>query len=139
MNQVLQPEECISLNQRYRKALQIIAMGNTDPDAMVQIANDVLMDELEITESPKQELLPSEEATKAGQLGDTREWAATVLQHYAEGDKVSDLYDDDGQFASALRVLAGPDFEYPDYSYLTVDQATQKAKRMGQMVQAGTR
>lgn len=61
----------------------------------------------------------------------TRELAKTVLEAYSADVKVADLYDEDNIFAEALRDLAGPDFEYPDYSYLAVGQARVKAERMG--------
>jgi len=65
---------------------------------------------------------------------ETLESAKEVLQRYAGSEKVADLYDDDEKFADALRVLAGSEFEYPDFSYLTVTQAIQKAERMGRQL-----
>jgi hypothetical protein len=57
--------------------------------------------------------------------------AKKVLSRYAPGEKVANLYDDDQDFADALRDLAGPDFEYPDFSWLTVREAATLAERMG--------
>ena len=53
--------------------------------------------------------------------------ARDVLAGYPSKEKVADLYDEDAEFAGALRDLAGPEFEYPDYSWLTVEKAVQKA------------
>ena len=36
-------------------------------------------------------------------------------------EKVADLYDDDEMLREALSTLF-PDFEYPDFSYMTIDQ-----------------
>ncbi|MGX0608633.1 hypothetical protein [Ralstonia pickettii] len=63
------------------------------------------------------------------ELGDSdRDKARAVLSGYGY-QRVADLYDQNPEFASALRVLAGPEFEYPDYSYLLVRQAIAKADR----------
>lgn len=48
--------------------------------------------------------------------------AREVLAGYDAAAKVSDLYDSDHTFASALLDLVGSGFEYPDYSHLTVRQ-----------------
>jgi len=61
---------------------------------------------------------------------ETQEYAKKVLARFAGNERVSDLYDDDEQFANAIRDLAGPDFEYPDFSHLTVSQASKKAEAM---------
>ncbi|MBA9859233.1 hypothetical protein [Ralstonia insidiosa] len=58
-----------------------------------------------------------------------RDKARAVLSGYAY-QRVADLYDQNPEFANALRVLAGPEFEYPDYSYLLVRQAISKADRL---------
>lgn len=57
-----------------------------------------------------------------------RDKARAVLSRYRY-QRVADLYDQDTEFANALRVLAGTEFEYPDYSYLLVRQAISKADR----------
>lgn len=66
---------------------------------------------------------------------ETQEYAKKVLARYAGNEKVAELYDDDEDFANAIRDLAGPEFEYPEFSYLTVAEATKKAEAMGRAVQ----
>ncbi|ABO60221.1 hypothetical protein Bcep1808_7344 (plasmid) [Burkholderia vietnamiensis G4] len=62
-----------------------------------------------------------------------REVARNVLKQYAGVDRVSNLYDSDEKFSAALRDLAGTDFEYPDFSHLSVADAMRKAIRLGSM------
>lgn len=57
-----------------------------------------------------------------------RDAAREILSGYVY-QRVADLYDHDSVFANALRVLVGPEFEYPDYSHLMVRQAISKADR----------
>ncbi|WP_420213372.1 hypothetical protein ACN8ZM_39825 (plasmid) [Burkholderia aenigmatica] len=71
--------------------------------------------------------LPETEVRKI----ETQEFAKKVLARYVGNERVSDLYDDEEQFANAIRDLAGPDFEYPDFSHLTVAEAIKKAEKMG--------
>lgn len=59
-----------------------------------------------------------------------REQAQKALSAYAEKEIVGNLYDADRIFASALVTLAGPAFEYPDFSHLTVVEAKKKAERL---------
>lgn len=67
--------------------------------------------------------------TAAGEQGASdRDKARAVLSGYVY-QRVADLYDENPEFANALRVLAGPEFEFPDYSYLLVRQAIAKADR----------
>ncbi|WP_199032186.1 hypothetical protein [Ralstonia sp. ASV6] len=61
---------------------------------------------------------------------DAHERAKEVLSEYAPKDRVADLYDVDAEFSTALRDLAGPGFEYPDFSWLTVEKAVKKAAEM---------
>jgi len=51
--------------------------------------------------------------------------AKRVLSRYSSGERVADLYDTDHIFAGALNDLVGPDFEYPNYSHLTVGEVLQ--------------
>lgn len=55
--------------------------------------------------------------------------AQRTLLRYHDGDRVSDLYDSDDEFADALRTVAGPGFEYPDFSWMAVGQARRHAER----------
>lgn len=68
------------------------------------------------------------ELADSEQRGSDRDKARAVLSGYGY-QRVADLYDQNPEFASALRALAGPEFEYPDYSYLLVRQAISKADR----------
>lgn len=43
-------------------------------------------------------------------------------------DKVSDLYDDDEMLQSALCTLF-PDFEYPDFSHLTIREVIKRYEK----------
>ncbi|WP_157131263.1 hypothetical protein [Burkholderia pseudomallei] len=72
---------------------------------------------------------PSETIVKAVAAAQELASARQTLSHYADGDRVSDLYDGDNDFADALRTVAGPGFEYPDFSWMTVGQARRHAER----------
>ena len=51
------------------------------------------------------------------------------LRHYPDqNEKLADIYDTDGFMRDALSVLF-PEFEYPDYSYLTVGQLLAKGEK----------
>jgi len=58
---------------------------------------------------------------------EARASAREVLEQYSQSDVVAALYDEDKEFSTALRDLVGTDFEYPDFSHLTVGQAVSKA------------
>jgi hypothetical protein len=45
--------------------------------------------------------------------------AEAYLARIANSDRLADVYDDDEMLQSALAVLF-PDFEYPDFSHLTL-------------------
>ncbi|MBC8737083.1 hypothetical protein F6X40_09710 [Paraburkholderia sp. UCT31] len=47
--------------------------------------------------------------------------AKQVLLNYPNKTKVADVYDTDPDFREAIPLLF-PSFEYPDFSYLTVEQ-----------------
>lgn len=48
--------------------------------------------------------------------------AEAFLKNVSPGNmKLADIYDDDEMLRSALATLF-PDFEYPDFSYLTIEQ-----------------
>ncbi|MBR8043488.1 hypothetical protein KDW40_19150 [Burkholderia cenocepacia] len=70
-------------------------------------------------------------AANSGRNIEAQTQAQAVLARYAGIARVSDLYDHDAQFANALRDLAGPDFEFPDFSGLTVASAIKKAEKLG--------
>ncbi|MCA8198474.1 hypothetical protein [Burkholderia vietnamiensis] len=72
---------------------------------------------------------PSEAIVKAVAAAQQFASARQTLSHYADGDRVSDLYDSDDEFADALRTVTGPGFEYPDFSWMTVGQARRHAER----------
>lgn len=72
---------------------------------------------------------PSEAIVQAVAAAQQLASARQTLSHYADGDRVSDLYDSDDEFADALRTVAGPEFEYPDFSWMTVGQARRHAER----------
>lgn len=55
--------------------------------------------------------------------------AVAVLGGYPATATVAELYDDDQEFADALKQLVGPSFEYPDFSYKTVGEVTKKIAR----------
>lgn len=55
-----------------------------------------------------------------------KEFAKQTLDFYSPDLKVSELYDEDDDFASALNDLIGPDFEYPDWSHKTVGEVLEK-------------
>lgn len=63
---------------------------------------------------------------------EARARAHDILARYPTDVTVQDLYDIDDKFASALRELAGQDFEYPDFAGLTIDRARAKAERLWQ-------
>lgn len=48
--------------------------------------------------------------------------ALAVLMSYPYDSLISDFYDSDKEFSTAVGELAGPGFEYPDYSHKTVEQ-----------------
>ncbi|KWT98104.1 MULTISPECIES: hypothetical protein [unclassified Variovorax] len=45
--------------------------------------------------------------------------AEAYLARFANSERLSDIYDDDGMLQAALAVLF-PGFEYPDFSHLTM-------------------
>lgn len=45
----------------------------------------------------------------------------TALKRYQSTEKLADIYDDDDDLRSAL-IEAIPNFEYPNYSWMTVAQ-----------------
>jgi len=47
--------------------------------------------------------------------------AIALLKTYNKKTKVADLYNDDDDFSSALTCLI-PNFEYPNFSYLTIGE-----------------
>lgn len=49
-------------------------------------------------------------------------YAAAFLGSYDRYLPVKELYDEDEDFAAALKQLIGPDFEYPDWSHKTVGE-----------------
>lgn len=57
-----------------------------------------------------------------------KEFAKQTLDFYSPDPKVSELYDEDDDFASALNDLIGPDFEYPDWSHKTVGEVLESFK-----------
>lgn len=63
--------------------------------------------------------------------------AKKVLSRYRSSDTVAELYDDDQEFATALRDLIGADFEYPDHSHMTVAQILARADRVWQKATNG--
>jgi hypothetical protein len=50
---------------------------------------------------------------------------AILKTRYGAYEKIADLYDDDEELQSALHALF-PEFEYPDFSYLTIWQVLQR-------------
>jgi len=54
--------------------------------------------------------------------------AITLLKTYNKKTKVSDLYNDDDDFSSALTCLI-PDFEYPNFSYLTIGEVLTRIEK----------
>lgn len=50
------------------------------------------------------------------------------LGYYNPSIEVSELYDTDDNFSTALTDLIGPDFEYPDWSHYTIGQVLEKVK-----------
>lgn len=50
------------------------------------------------------------------------------LGYYNPSVEISELYDEDDDFAVALSDLIGPDFEYPDWSHKTVGEVLEKFK-----------
>ncbi|KVV07446.1 hypothetical protein [Burkholderia ubonensis] len=65
--------------------------------------------------------------------GQIREAARNILASYAGVERVSNLYDNDMEFSSALRDLVGEDFEYPDFSHMSVAEAIKKADSIGRI------
>lgn len=54
--------------------------------------------------------------------------AEAFLDQYGAGNtRLADLYDDDEMLRSVVNTLF-PGFEYPDYSYLTMNQLRQRYK-----------
>lgn len=54
--------------------------------------------------------------------------AEAYLKRLSSSEKVHELYDEDEIFASALHTLF-PDFEYPDFSHLSVGEVLQRYER----------
>jgi cytochrome c peroxidase len=54
--------------------------------------------------------------------------ALAIVRDYHPTIKVAEIYDEDAEFASALNTLF-PDFEYPDFSYLTITAIITKYER----------
>lgn len=52
--------------------------------------------------------------------------AIDVVDDYQANMTVAEVYDEDEQFRTAMSVLF-PDFEYPDFSHLTMKQVLSKA------------
>ncbi len=50
---------------------------------------------------------------------------AFLNQYGADSDKLSELYDDDDMLRSALATLF-PNFEYPDFSHLTMREVRRR-------------
>jgi hypothetical protein len=55
--------------------------------------------------------------------------AYMVVENYHPTLKVAEIYDEDAQFASAMNTLF-PDFEYPDFSHLTIKQVLAKYNKV---------
>lgn len=51
--------------------------------------------------------------------------AEAYVKQYPQFEKLADVYDDDEMLASALNTLI-PQFEYPDFSHLTVGDVFKK-------------
>lgn len=54
--------------------------------------------------------------------------AIVLLNTYNKKTKIADLYDDDDDFSSALTCLI-PDFEYPNFSYLTIGEVLSRIEK----------
>jgi hypothetical protein len=55
--------------------------------------------------------------------------AVTVLQSYSADALVSELYDNDQEFATALTDLVGTSFEYPDFGYRKIGDVIKKESK----------
>lgn len=54
--------------------------------------------------------------------------AIVLLNTYNKKTKIADLYNDDDDFSSALTCLI-PDFEYPNFSYLTIGEVLSRIEK----------
>jgi hypothetical protein len=54
--------------------------------------------------------------------------AIVLLNTYNKKTKIADLYNDDDHFSSALTCLI-PDFEYPNFSYLTIGEVLSRIEK----------
>jgi hypothetical protein len=53
--------------------------------------------------------------------------AEHLLQRFGAHEKLADLYDDHEDLQDAMQALF-PDFEYPNFSHLTIGQIQRRAK-----------
>ena len=61
--------------------------------------------------------------------GVLKDFAKSYLSYYNPDLTVQELYDCDRNFAEALVDLIGPGFEYPDWSYKTIEQVLKIAEK----------